>query len=120
MSISSDIQDTERQIETAGEIVARREMALRLSENRDFRKLFIEGWLLVDAARLVQMSTDTRLPADIRESALEEAKATGYMKRFLSDIVQIGWTQEQKLPELHSLLAELRAEDLRDDQDDEA
>ena len=67
------------------------------------------------------MSTDTRLPDNIRESALEEAKSTGYARRFLSDIVQVGHVQEQKLVELHSLMAELRAEDLRgDDEGDEA
>jgi hypothetical protein len=107
----SDIQDLEQGIEDAKEVVNRRQMALKLFENYEFRKLFIEGYFLEDAARLVQMSTDPRVKPENQQACLEEARATGYMRRFLSDCVQFGAVFERDLPQMHATLAELRAEE---------
>jgi hypothetical protein len=106
----SDIAKLEHEIALKKDLVERRDRALKLSENFEFRKLFIEGYFKEDAARLVQMSTDPRLASDIRESCLEEARATGFMRRYLSDMVQMGHVAARELPDMYETLAELRAE----------
>lgn len=104
----SDIQDLEQGISDAENLLERRQMAMRLANNRDFRILFIDGYFLQDAARLAQMSTDPRIDPKIQASALDEARATGFMRRFLSDCIQMGAVAERELPDMHATLEELR------------
>jgi hypothetical protein len=108
MSLMSDIQDLEREIAAAEDLVARREMAQRLSENHEFRKLFMDSYFTVEAARLVQMSTDPRVNKEIQASCLQEAQATGFMKRYLSDSIQMGYRAMLELPAKQAALEELR------------
>lgn len=105
----SDIQNLEQEIKIAEDLVKRRQMALRLGEIHEFRVLFRDGYFTTEAARLVQMSTDPRVSKEIQESCLEEARATGFMKRYLSDMVQLGYVAERNLPEQRAVLEELRA-----------
>lgn len=105
----SDIQDLEQGIKDAEELLERRTMALKLSANREFRKLFTDGYFLEEAARLVQLSADPALSLEQRADALAMAQATGHMKRYLSMCVQMGAVAERELPDMHDALAELRA-----------
>lgn len=109
----SDIQDLETEIAAAKELKERREIALRLSTNADFKKLVLDEYFVTEAARLVQLSADPALDHDQRNDALEMAKATGHFKRYLSMIVQMGAHAERQLPEMEIALDELRAEELR-------
>lgn len=106
----SPIEQVELQIQQSEQLKEMRERALRLSENPDFKVLFSEGYFVKEAARLVQMSTDPRLPENIRQSSLDEARATGFVKRYMSDLITVGYTAEQNLPELHNTIDEIRAE----------
>ena len=122
MSVMEDIQQLEYQIKASEDLLARREMALKLEQNHEFRKLFIEGWFLTEAARLVQMSTDPRVDASIQSSCLEEARATGFARRYLSDSIQMGYKALTDLPQMRATLDELRAmadrgEDYESDED---
>jgi hypothetical protein len=115
----SDIQDLEQHIKDAEFLIERRKMAIRLSENHDFRVLFHEGYFKEDAARLVQLAGDPACDPQQRADALEMAKATGHAKRYLSMAIQMGFHAERELPEMHSTLAELRAaEDAGDDNEE--
>jgi hypothetical protein len=105
----SDIQDLEQGIKDAEELLGHRKMALKLSENREFRKLFTEEYFVNEAARLVQLSADPSLKPEQRADALAMAQATGHAKRYLSMCVQMGAVAERELPAMHEALAELRA-----------
>jgi hypothetical protein len=107
----SDIQDLEQGIKDAEELVSRRQMALKLSENREFRKLFTDGYFLTEAARLVQLSGDPSLTLEQRADALAMAQATGHTRRFLSMTIQMGAHAERELPELNAALVELRSDE---------
>jgi len=105
----SDIQELESNIRTAKELSERRQMAIALSSNREFKKLFFEEYFVTEAARLVQLSADPALSLEQRADALAMAQATGHAKRFLSMIVQMGAHAERELPELEAALDELRS-----------
>jgi len=115
----SDIQDLEQGIKDAEELIGRRQMALRLSENRDFRKLILEDFIITEAARLVQLSADPALNEQQRADALSMAQATGHLKRYLSMMVQMGYTAERELPQMQSALDEMRGVELNDDEPEE-
>lgn len=107
----SEINDLIEGIKTAEELISRRQMALRLSENPDFKELFLKGFFMEEAARLVQLSGDPSLTLEQRADALEMAKATGHAKRFLSMTAQMGAHAERELPQMEETLAELRSMD---------
>lgn len=109
---NSDILEVEHQVAGLKELVLKCEMALRLAENADFRTLFIDGFCKDEAARLVIMSTDPNLKEEIRQSCLAEAQAAGYVKRYLSYIVQAGHTARNGIAQAEEMLDQLRAEEI--------
>jgi hypothetical protein len=114
----SDIQELERDIANSEALAAHRNLALKLSENYEFRKLFHEEYFVSEAARLVQLASDPALTKEQQADALEMAKATGHTRRYLSMIIQMGYHAERELPAQRQALEELRANpDEEDGQD---
>lgn len=107
----SDLLQLERQRQEIAELVELRDAALRLSENRDFRKLFIDLYFKDEAARLVQVSSDPIITKEQREDALAMAQATGHTKRYLSMIVLRGNTVAGDIEDLELQIEEARRED---------
>lgn len=107
----TQVQALERQLNDAKQLVARRQMALRLYDNRDFRKLVMEGFCRDEAARYVQASGDPALSGEQRMDALNMAQASGHLLRFMSICVQMAAVAERDLPEIEGALAEARAEE---------
>jgi len=110
----SDILSLEQGIKDAEELVVRRDMAMKLALNHEFRKLFMEDYFEKEAARLVQLSADPSLSADQRADALAMAQATGHTKRYLSMMIRMGSHVEDELPEMRSTLEEMRAAEMED------
>jgi hypothetical protein len=106
---TSVVQGLEHQLEDAKALIERREMALRLSNNRDFQKLIVEGFMQKDCAAFTHESTDPALTADQRAMALQSAQAAGALKRFLQYSFQMGHHAAGQLTELEETLAEARA-----------
>lgn len=107
----SEVLALENQLANSKELIERRQMALRLAKNTDFKKLVLEGFCLEEAARYVQASGDPALSAEERADALAMAQASGHLKRFLSVTVQMGAHCERDLPDLEQALADARAEE---------
>jgi hypothetical protein len=114
----SDIQDLEQGIKDAETLIGRRQMALKLSDNHEFRKLILEDFCGTEAARLVQLSADPILSDRERADALAMAQASGHLRRYLSMMIQMGYTAERELPQLQSALDETRSVELHGDDDD--
>lgn len=110
----SDIQGLEQDIQNAEELAARRQMAIKLSGNREFRKVFLDDYFVTEAARLVQLSADPSLTQEQRQDALAMAQATGHTKRYLSMMIQMGYVAERELPAMRAALEEARAEEIED------
>jgi hypothetical protein len=107
----SDIDNLNRQKENAKILLERRQMAIRLHSNRDFRKLIMEGFCLHDAARYVQESADPMLTVEQRADALNMAQASGHLRRYMSLCIQMGAVAERELPEIEETLAAIRSEE---------
>lgn len=111
MSEVSQVAQLEQQQDQAKTLVERRQMALRLAQNPDFRRLILDEFCLQEAARYVHSSADPALTAEQRQDALNIAQASGHLKRFLSVTVQMGAHAERTLPELEEALAQARIEE---------
>lgn len=110
----SDIHDLEREIAGAKELVERRQTALKLAANPEFKKLFLEDYFVTEAARLVQLSADPVLNPEQRADALAMAQATGHCKRYLSMMVQMGAHAENGIGDMEEALEEARREEKAD------
>jgi len=106
----SEVSELEQQQDAAKILVERRQMALRLYKNPDFKKLILDEFCTQDAARYVQASADPSLKPDERADALAIAQASGHLKRYLSVTVQMGFHAENTMPDLEAALEEARAE----------
>jgi hypothetical protein len=104
-------QALEQQLSDAKKLLSRREMALRLSSNRDFKQLILEEFCLQDAARYAQVSGDPAIGPVERADALAMAQASGHLKRFLSVVVQMGAVAEREMSNLEEAIEEARAEE---------
>lgn len=113
------VQGLEQQLEDAKELIERRDIVLRLSGNPDFRKIILEDFCTKQCARFTHESTDPNLPDNVRADALGSAQAAGYLKRFLSAQFMLGQNAQNSLVDLEDQLADARAEELEDGQDED-
>jgi hypothetical protein len=117
---TSVVNGLENQLENAKTLLERRNMALKLSSNREFRKLVLEGFCEKECARLVCESADPALGLQERADALAMAQAGGHLRRYLSACFQMGAVAERDIPEIEDALAQARAEaDGTGDEDDD-
>lgn len=108
---TSEVERLENQRNVGKVLVDRRQAALRLYKNRDFRTLILEGFCLQDAARYAQESGDPLLSPEQRADALAMAQASGHLKRYLSITAQMGAHAEAELTSIEEALAAARAEE---------
>lgn len=106
----SDIQALEHQIENAKAVVAQRDLMIKLSANREFRKLIIEGFCRDEAARFVHLSTEPGLNEQDRADSLATAQAAGHLKRWMNAIIMMGNRAEGDIIQCNETLEELRQE----------
>ena len=104
------VDGLEDQLADARELLERRDIALRLSNNRDFRVLILEGFCSKDAARLASESGDPSLTPQQRADAMAMAQAGGHLKRFLSAAFQMGAIAGNEIGDIEQALVEARAE----------
>ena len=110
----ASIEQLEQQKTKALETIERRDIAVRLAGNRDFRKLILEYFCVEECARYARESGDPALDARQQADALAMAQAAGHLKRFLSLTIQFGDKCCADMGELEEMLDELRAEDAID------
>jgi hypothetical protein len=107
----SQVQKLERQLEDSKKLVEVRDMVLKLSQNREFKKVIHDLFMVQEAARMVGLSADPALPANERADALNMAQAAGHLKRWLSVQVQMGNVAARDLGAVEEALAEARVEE---------
>jgi hypothetical protein len=109
----SSIAELESHIEQLQENVERRDLALKLEKNPDFRKLILDGFCVTECARSAQLSCDPRLKEVERADALGLAQAAGHLRRFLSALVRAGNMAEDQIKEAQEQLIEMQHEATR-------
>lgn len=104
--LQNELAQLEAEISEAEQIVDRRNKAIKLHSNPEFKELFSEQYFVNEAARLVHLSSDPALTSEQRADALSMAQASGHTRRYLSQLVQMGAHYERVLPEMKKQLAE--------------
>lgn len=107
----SEVYALEKQREDAKELLARRELALKLSRNPEFKQLILQEFCINECARYAQSSGDPALNAEQRADALALAQSAGHLRRWLSVIVTMGNNAERAMPELDDAIEQARQEE---------
>lgn len=106
----SQIQEVELSIEQAKQVIATGDKALKLADNKLFKELVLEGYLVDEAARLAYLSADLSLTAEQRADVLVMIQAIGFFKAYMSMQVRKGDMARRELAQHEETLTELHAE----------
>lgn len=107
----SEVNTLEKQLADSKTLIERRETALRLANNPDFRRLVLDEFCVQECARYAQASADPALSPIDQANSLAIAQSAGHLRRFLSVVVQMGNTAERDLIPLEEALEEARREE---------
>lgn len=107
----SEVNALEKQLDDAKEFIARRDLAVKLYKNPEFKKLIIDEFCGSECARYAQTSADPALSDRERADALAIAQAAGHLRRYLSVIVTMGNQSEQMLDRLEAEIEVARQEE---------
>lgn len=105
----SDIQEVELSIEHAKKLVERKAQVEKLTSNREFRKIILEGYFVDEAARLAGISGDPMHKAH-RDEIILSIQGISSLRQYMHTIVRMGQVAENELFEHVEMLDELRAD----------
>lgn len=108
----SEVTALEKQLEEAKVFITRRDLAVKLYNNPEFKKLIIDEFCGSECARYAQTSADPALDDRQRADALAIAQAAGHLRRYLSVIVTMGNQSEEMLDRLEAEIEMARQEEI--------
>lgn len=106
----SDIATLEVTIDNAKQMVSRKNMALKLASNREFKALVLEGYFNEEAARLASISADPLMAKDRGEIMLA-IQGISLFRQYMQNIVRMGEVAERELLDSQEALQEALAEE---------
>lgn len=107
----SEVASLEAQRKHDTEAIDRRDMAMRLSRNRDFKRLILDYFCTEECARYVHASANPALSESARADALALAQAAGHLRRFLAVVKAMGDQAEGNREQLDYELTVARQEE---------
>jgi hypothetical protein len=111
MQEATQLQQLEAGLEEAKKVIAFRDAILKLTENREFRKVVREAFFETECARYARESADPSLNEAQRADALAMAQAAGHFKRWLSIQIMMGNSAAEQLGDIEAAIVEVQAEE---------
>lgn len=109
--MSNHVTQLEAQLRDAKELARRRDLAIKLSKNKEFRELILDDYIVAEASRLAAAAGDPNLTEVQQRSMYSMALAPGHLKRYLQVITQMGDTGADSIPEIEEALEDARIEE---------
>jgi hypothetical protein len=107
----NQVEALEQQLLGLKNYAERGEMARRLAQNPDFKKLILEDFCVTECARYAQQSGDPALGVEERQDALALAQAAGHLKRFLSIQIRLADQAANEIVNVNEAIEEARLEE---------
>lgn len=107
----SQVNQLETQRAENAKAIELRDEAIKLSTNREFKKLILDGFCRDDCARYAQLSADPALNAEQRADSLALAQSAGHLRRYLSMLIAQGNRAENQNLEIEAELDAVRLEE---------
>ncbi len=106
----SQLQSLIKQREDAESFIARKNVAVKLADNPEFKQLILKEFCVEECARHAQLSQDPSLKPENQLDSLRLAQAAGHLRRWLSVVVTMGNHAENQLPSIDQAISEMRQE----------
>ena len=106
----SDIKQLEDSIDESRKLVELKNAALKLSSNREFKKIILDGYFKDEAVRLAEVSAIANPNVDRNEVFLA-IQAISLLKQYLQSIVRVGEMAEEDIYTNGEALDDARVED---------
>jgi predicted ATPase with chaperone activity len=111
--MSQDLETIELSIKHAKKSVDLMKSLDRLTRNRDFKALFLEGYFEKEPVRLVTLKADPNMQdAESQEAIIKQMDAIGTVRQYLSGILQMGRMAEKAIADDEATREEMLAEEL--------
>lgn len=109
--MESQLEEVQVTIKQSKEAIALMNSVLKLTENKDFKAVITEGYFEKEASRLVLLKADPSLQNEKEQLEIDRRIiAVGYLRQYLSYIVQIGRMAEKSLQDAEETQQELMQE----------
>jgi hypothetical protein len=105
-----DTAEIELSIEEAQKKVADRDALKKLFGNRDFKRIFVEGYFKENALRLVGISAEPSTAAH-HDDIHEEIRSISLLSQYLRNVITFGDIAEYEIGESREALDDQRAEE---------
>jgi len=106
----SDVDEIEVGIADARESVKLRDMVLKLTNNREFKKIITEGYFKEEAVRLVMAKANFALDEKTQEDISKRINSIGYLTQYLNATIRHGNSMEVELASYEEELAQAEKE----------
>lgn len=104
-------ESIERNIREAKKVVEFGNALERLTSNRDFKKVILEGYFEKEAVRLVHLKADPSMQsAESQKSILTQIDAIGAVTQFLNTAMHMSRLAQKSIGDDEEMLAELLKE----------
>lgn len=108
----SQVEELEVSLEYAQGIVAKRDMLDKLSRNREFKQLVLEGYFKDEAIRLTNLSADPHPQvAEHRDDIFLAIQGISLLRQYFQRINREGEIAENEIAEYRTALAHAHAEE---------
>jgi len=108
-----NIETIEISIKQGKETVDKMNSLLKLTKNKDFKKVIDDGYFVEEASRLVLLKADPSLQSTEDQRQIDNSiLAIGYFRQYLATIFQLGRMAEKSLKEDEEVREELMSEEL--------
>ena len=109
------IEQVEVSIETVKEVIAMRDSLIKLSKNREFKKIIETGYFTNEAARVVMGKASPEMQTPERQAAMDkQITAIGGLQQYFGMIMAMGNQAERDLEGHEATREAIQAEILED------
>ena len=113
MSYEDQIKEVEINIEDAKEMIALRDALNRLENNKDFRKIILDGYFKDEASRAVLLKADIHMQQDKDQKQLDNIiTGIGFLRQYFGKIYAMASQAEMGLKNDEETREQLYAEQL--------
>lgn len=110
---NQDLETIELSIKHAKKAVDLMKSVERLSKNRDFKAVFLDGLFEQEAIRLVMLKGDPNMQGeDDQKEILKQMDGIGSVRQYLSAVMQMGRMAEKAIQEDEETREAILAEDI--------
>lgn len=108
-----EMEQIELSIAHAEAAIAKRDCVDRLTNNKDFKEVILDGYFKDEASRLVLLKADPSLQGEVEQKSIDnQINAIGYVRQYFNTVLQLGNMASNSIEEDRNTRNELAEEEL--------